>query len=202
MRKVLLMAGIVCFAAANASAFEFNPYVAAKAKYAFARNEIKATGVSEGKNKYNDDVWGGSLSIGNIYNVMNGDFRLELEYTKNSDAKKNHMKIETQGALFNVYYDFNLRTTIPLKPYVGVGLGWGRAEFKTDRWSIKDNGVSMQIGTGINYKICDHTSIDLGYRYITYGDFDKEYRIPNISYEKIEYKPRAHEIMLGLRYEF
>lgn len=112
------------------------------------------------------------------------------------------MKIETQGVLFNVYYDFNLRTYVPLKPYVGVGLGWGRAEFKAPHWNIKDDGVSMQIGAGVNYKICEHTSVDLGYRYITYGDFDKEYRIPSVAYEKVEYKPRAHEILFGVRYEF
>ena len=202
MKKVLLLASALCLTAANVSAFEFNPYVAAKAKYAFARNEVKATGVNEGKAKYNDDVWGGSVAVGNIYNVMNGAFRLELEYTKNGDAEKDNTKIETQGVLFNVYYDFNLRTSVPLKPYVGAGLGWGRAEFKANKWSIRDDGVSMQIGAGVTYKICAHTSVDLGYRYITYGDFEKEYRIPGIAYEKVEYKPRAHEVLLGVRYEF
>lgn len=202
MRKVLLLASAMCLAAANVSAFEFHPYVAAKAKYAFARNEVKATGVNEGKAKYNDDVWGGSVALGNIYNVANGDFRLELEYTKNGDAEKNNVKIKTQGVLFNVYYDFNMRTYLPIKPYVGAGLGWGRAEFEAGRASIKDDGVSLQIGAGVNYKICEHVTVDLGYRYITYGDFDKEYRIPGLMYEKIEYKPRAHEILLGARYEF
>lgn len=202
MKKVLLLASAVCFATANVSAFEFNPYIAAKAKYAFSRNEVKVTGVNEGKVKYNDDVWGGSLAVGNTYNVANGDFRLELEYTKNGDAEKNNTKVKTQGVLLNVYYDFNLNNFASLKPYVGAGLGWGRSEFKAPRWSVKDNGVSMQIGAGVNYKICEHTSIDLGYRYITYGDFDKEYRIPGVTYEKVDYKPRAHEILLGVRYEF
>lgn len=48
----------------------------------------------------------------------------------------------------------------------------------------------------------EHTIIDFGYRFITYGDFDEEYRIPGLLYEKYEYKPRAHEIMLGIRYQF
>lgn len=202
MQKILLMAGVACLFAANASAFQFNPYIAAKAKYALSRNEAKMTGVNEGKAKLHDDVWGGSIALGNTYKVSNGDFRLELEYTKNGDAKKHHAKIKTQGALFNVYYDFNLRTVVPIKPYVGVGLGWGRAEFESRGSSVKDNGVSMQIGAGVSYKICNHTNLDLGYRYITYGDFDKEYRIPGYSYEKIDYKPRAHEFLLGVRYEF
>ena len=202
MRKILLLASAVCFAATSVSAFEFNPYVAAKAKYALSRNEVKATGSYEGKSKLNDDVWGGSLAVGNIYGVASGDFRIELEYTKNADAKKNDAKVKTQGVLFNVYYDFNLNTAVPLKPYVGAGLGWGRAELENGHGgSIKDDGVSMQIGAGINYKICEHTTLDLGYRYITYGDFDKEYHF-GVVYEKYDYKPRAHEFLLGVRYEF
>ena len=201
MKKILLLASVACLAAANASAFEFNPYVAAKAKYGFARHEVKVKGVVEGKDKLNDEVWGGSVAVGNTYNVSNGAFRLELEYTKNSDAKKDGVKAKTQALLFNVYYDFNLNLAVPVTPYVGVGMGWGRTEYKSEG-SIKKSDVAAQIGAGINYKICDHTSIDLGYRYISYGDFEKEYRIPNVAYEKYEYKPRAHEILLGVRYDF
>lgn len=202
MRKILLLASALCIAATSVSAYEFNPYVAARAKYAFARNQVKVTGTFEGKDTLNDEIFGGSVAVGNTYNVMNGDFRLELEYTKNADAKEKHAKVKTQGVLLNVYYDFNLRNDIPLTPYIGAGMGWGRAELKAPGNSVKDNGVSAQIGAGINYRLCEHTVVDLGYRYITYDDFDKEYRVPGYLYEKYEYKPRAHEILLGVRYEF
>lgn len=202
MRKILLLASALCIAATSVSAYEFNPYVAARAKYAFARNKVKVTGTFEGKDTLNDEIFGGSVAVGNTYNVMNGDFRLELEYTKNADAKEKHAKVKTQGVLLNVYYDFNLRNDIPLTPYIGAGMGWGRAELKAPGNSVKDNGVSAQIGAGINYRLCEHTVVDLGYRYITYDDFDKEYRVPGYLYEKYEYKPRAHEILLGVRYEF
>lgn len=201
MRKLLLLTGIACFATANASAFDFNPYVAAKAKYNFARYKEKLTGSFEGKNKLNDETWGGSIAAGNILKVMNGDFRLELEYTRNAEAEKNNIKIKNQGVLFNVYYDFDLKTAVPVTPYVGVGLGWGRTEISGTGKNIKENGAAMQIGAGVNYKIFDRTSIDLGYRYITYGDFDKEYRLGYL-YEKVDYKPRAHELLLGVRYDF
>jgi len=201
MQKVLLLAGVACFAATTASAFDFNPYISAKAKYAFARNEIKATGSFEGKDKINDDLWGGSVAVGTIYNLMNGDFRFELEYTKNADAKDKNNKVKTQGVLFNVYYDFDLKTTVPVKPYVGVGLGWGQTKLDYRTKHIKDDGASMQIGAGVNYKINENIALDLGYRYITYGDFDEEYHVGPF-YEKIEYRPRAHEILLGVRYEF
>ena len=200
MKKALLLAGVACFSAAHASAFEFNPYVAAKAKYAFVRNEVKVTGTFEGK--LNKDVWGGSIASGIIYPLLEGDFRFEVEYTKNADAKKGDAKIKTQGVLFNVYYDFEMPSGFPVIPYVGAGLGWGRAELESAAKSIKDDGVSMQIGTGVSCKVNEYVAFDLGYRYVTYGDFEKEYRIPGILYEKYEYKPRAHEILLGVRYEF
>ena len=200
MRKILLLAGVACMAAANANAFDFNPYVAAKAKYGFARHEAKVTGSFEGKSKLNDEVWGGSIAAGNTYYVDTGDFRIELEYTKNADAKKDNIKAKTQAVLFNVYYDLNLNIAVPVKPYVGIGLGWGQTKYDGPG-GIKDDGAAMQIGTGVSYKVCDHASIDFGYRYITYGDFDKEYRIGTY-YEKVDYKPRAHELLLGVRYDF
>jgi len=200
MRKILLMAGVVCFAATTASAFEFNPYVAARAKYVFSRNEVKGTGAVDYKDKLNKDVFGGSIAAGTTWNLMDGDFRFELEYTKNADAKKDGGKVKTQGVLFNVYYDFNLQN-MPVKPYVGAGLGWGRAELEGDGVRVKDDGVSMQIGAGASYQVNENLAFDLGYRYITYGDFDEEERV-GLIYEKYDYKPRAHEILLGVRYAF
>ena len=203
MKKFLLLASVACFAATSVSAFEFNPYVSAKAKYALSRNKVKVTGVYKGEGKINDDVFGGSVAVGTIYNLMDGDFRFEIEYTKNADAEKHGGKVKTQGVLFNVYYDFNLRTELPITPYVGAGLGWGHSEFEGVRRSKDDDdGTSVQVGCGINYRVTDHAVVDLGYRYISYGDFDEEYRIPGRLYEKYEYEPRAHEIMLGVRYEF
>ena len=107
MRKILLLASAVCFAATSVSAFEFNPYVAAKAKYALSRNEVKATGSYEGKSKLNDDVWGGSLAVGNIYGVASGDFRIELEYTKNDDAKKQGAKVILINFVFSSSHNFH-----------------------------------------------------------------------------------------------
>lgn len=204
MNKILLLAGAMCLVSTSASAFDFNPYVSAKAKYMLARDEIKSTGVYEGKGKIHDNIWGGSIAAGTIYPVSTGKFRLEVEYTKNADAKKHNAKVKTQAALFNLYFDLDMPNNIPVTPYAGVGLGWGRSEFSGINSIIdeKDDGAAMQIGVGLGYRMSNHAVWDLGYRYITYGDFDKEYRIPGVTYEKYEYKPRAHEFTLGLRYEF
>ncbi|MBO7098139.1 MAG: porin family protein [Alphaproteobacteria bacterium] len=203
MRKILLLAGVACFAATSASAFEFNPYVAAKAKYALSRTEVKATGTFKDKDKLNDNVFGGAFAAGTIYPVENGNFRFELEYTKNADAKKQQAKVKSQAVLFNVYYDFNLQTALPITPYISAGMGWGQSEIENNGTRIvKDDSVSMQIGGGINYKINEHVVVDLGYRYMDYGDFEEEYRVPGVLYEKFDYEPHAHEFLLGVRYEF
>ncbi|HCU58717.1 MAG TPA: hypothetical protein DIC64_01915 [Alphaproteobacteria bacterium] len=201
MNKILLLAGVACMFSLNASAFEFNPYASVKGKYVFSRNEIKLEGTTEGKAKLNDNVLGASVALGTIWPVENGDFRFEVEYTKNADAEKSRngvkAKIKTQAALLNVYYDFNLNLPVNVKPYVSFGMGWGQSEFA----SKKENGTSVQIGAGASYQLCDHVSVDLGYRYMSYGDFEKKYRGPG-TYIEADYKPRAHELLLGLRYAF
>lgn len=202
MRKVLLLTGVACLAAASASALEFNPYIAAKAKYVVARNEVKLTGTFEDKAKLHDNIFGASFAVGNTHPLEVGDLRFELEYTKNDDAKKQGAKVKSQAVLFNIYYDFDVQLTVPVTPYLGIGLGWGRTEWGDGTKNVKEDDVSMQIGGGISYNINENAIVDFGYRFITYGDFDEEYRIPGLLYEKYEYKPRAHEIMLGIRYQF
>lgn len=201
MKKILLLAGVASVFAMNASAFEFNPYASVKAKYVFSRNEQKLTGTEEGKAKLNDDVFGGSIALGTIWPVETGAFRFEVEYTKNADAEKNFedekVKVKTQAVLFNVYYDFNLNLPVDIKPYVGVGIGWGRSEFGDK----KEDATSAQIGAGVSYQIDNHMSVDFGYRYMTYGDFEETYRGPG-TYIKADYRPRTHELLLGLRYAF
>lgn len=197
MRKVLLLTSVACLMATS-SAFAFNPYVAAKAKYALTRDEIKAKGVRPIDGTYKDNVWGGSVALGG----RNGNFRMEAEYTQNAEAKDKYVQVKTQALLFNLYYDIPSNPDIPFKPYIGGGVGIGHVDFDAGAFSKKDVGEAVHIGGGVNYKLSEHTYLDLGYRYIAYDDFDKEYRIAGYRYEKIEYRPHAHEIMLGVRYEF
>jgi len=198
MNKVLLLASAVCFISASASAFDFNPYVAARAKYNIAQNEVKVTGLVDDKVKVHDNMFGGSIAVGTVYPVTTGDFRFELEYTKNQDAKKDGAKVKTQGALFNVYFDLNLDSPVPVKPYATIGLGWGQAKWGDES---KKDAAAAQIGFGASYKLCEKSAVDLGYRYITYGDYDKTYKYGNSSLKE-EYKPHSHELLLGFRYHF
>jgi opacity protein-like surface antigen len=196
MRKVLLLTSVACLFATNV--FALSPYVAAKAKYVLTRDEIKAKGILPAEGTYRDEVFGGSAILGG----RNGNFRMEIEYTKNAEARDKNVKVKTQALLFNLYYDIPSNPDIPLKPYIGGGIGIGHVDFDAGAFSKKDVGEAVHIGGGVNYKLDEHTYLDLGYRYIAYDDFDKEYRVGGYKYEKIEYRPHAHEIMFGVRYEF
>ena len=229
MKKTLLLAGAACLFASQAMAFNVNPYVSAKVKYSMMDNSWKSSETDRlvngevynfGENiNIDDKVFGGSIALGLKAPLNYGALRTEIEYSRNGNAKKSHTdeygdkyetKLESQSFLFNAYYDFDTHTAFT--PYVGGGLGFARLkssinwdEFPEDNGSMKNTHFAWQLGAGVAYDINEHVALDLGYRYIDYGDFDKSSSYGDdwgteTSTDKIESK--AHEIMLGLRYTF
>lgn len=150
MRKTLLLAGVACLFAAQAEAFDFNPYVSAKLKYSMMDNSWKATEVDDTdwgafEESYDlknadDKVFGGSIALGMKTPLAHGALRTEVEYTRNGNAKKSRsyreesddyeysekfdIKLKSQALLFNAYYDFDTQTAFT--PYIGFGLGFAR----------------------------------------------------------------------------
>lgn len=229
MKKTLLLAGVACLFATQAMAFNVNPYVSAKLKYSMMDNSWKSSEADRLVNEevYNfeetidvdDKVFGGSIALGLKAPLNYGALRTEIEYSHNGDAKKSHTdeegdkfetKLESQAVLFNAYYDFDTHTAFT--PYVGGGLGFARLkgsvkwdEFPEDNGNMKNTNFAWQLGAGVAYNINEHVALDLGYRYIDYGDFDKS---SSYGYDwgtlekKDKIESKAHEIMLGLRYTF
>ena len=213
MKKMLLLAGVASVFALNANAFEFNPYLSAKLKYAITDNSVTT---DAGKFSINKDLFGGSGALGVKFPFEFGAVRVEAEYTRTADAdktfhgEKESLKAElrTQALMFNAYYDFNTNTAFT--PYVGFGLGGARMKLSVGDQAIHQTELAWQVGLGVSYKICENLSADLGYRYIDYGDFSdrfvKENRISKRKVETISQKARveskANEIMLGVRYTF
>lgn len=229
MKKTLLLAGVACLFAAQAHAFSVSPYASIKAKYSFMDNSIDAneTATISYDEKYNfndktnidDDVFGGSIALGIKAPLNYGAIRTEIEYNRNSDAKKNRtdewgdkaeMKLESQAFLINAYYDFDTHTA--LTPYIGMGMGFSRLkgsitweEYPEDNGSLSHTNFAWQIGAGMAYNINEHVALDLGYRYMDYGHFSKsesERYGWGVDYESDKLESKAHEIMLGLRYTF
>ena len=229
MKKTLLLAGVACLFASQAQAFNINPYVSAKLKYSMMDNSYKfdETYRSIDGEVYNsaetvsvdDNVFGGNVALGLKAPLNYGALRTEIEYTRNGDAKKSHTdewgdkyetKLESQAFLFNAYYDFDTHTAFT--PYFGGGLGFARIkgslnwdEYPEDSGSEKHTNFAWQLGAGVAYNINEHVALDLGYRYMNYGDFDKSSLDKDewgTEEDKVKIESEAHEIMLGLRYTF
>ncbi|MBQ9271317.1 MAG: porin family protein [Alphaproteobacteria bacterium] len=198
MKKMLLLTGVASVFALNAQAFEFNPYLAVKAKYAFTDYSVTTDAAKYSMDK---DLFGGSGILGVKFPFACGAFRAEAEYTRTNDAKKNigdiRAELRTQALMFNAYYDFNTKTSFT--PYVGFGLGGARMKLSGGDRAIHQTELAWQLGLGVAYEINEHFTADLGYRYIDYGDFS-DYLIVGENKTKVEAK--ANEIMLGIRYTF
>ena len=210
MNKYVLLAGVATMLfAMNAQATEISPYVSAKLRYADMSNEFDFN--PGDKFDTDDNVFGGSLAVGISAKTATGTIRAELEYNKNSDAEKTHdllfdeeighgkFTVESQSYMANLYYDFDTNT--PFMPYVGIGAGLAKVKGKlsgeTETYilggSMSDTHFAWQAGVGVNYALNQNVSLDLGYRYVDYGDFTED---------DVKLDMNAHEVYLGLRYNF
>ncbi|MBR1825014.1 MAG: porin family protein [Alphaproteobacteria bacterium] len=211
MKKMLLLAGVASVFALNANAFEFNPYLSAKVKYAITDNSITT---EAGKKSLDKDLFGGSGALGVKFPFANSAVRVEAEYVRTADAKKTFhdekakSELRVQGLMFNAYYDFYTKT--PFTPYVSAGMGGARMKYSTDLGAIHQTEFAWQLGFGVAYEINEHFAADLGYRFIDYGDFSNSFvehnqvsktKTENV-YHKTKVESQANEIMLGLRYTF
>lgn len=68
---------------------------------------------------------------------------------------------ETKGELYGVGYDY-LIGNYPLKPFIGVLLGYSRYS----QPDLTMNGSFIGANMGLNYALGEHFSIEGGYRYI------------------------------------
>jgi opacity protein-like surface antigen len=73
------------------------------------------------------------------------------------------------GWLINIWYDMHNST--PITPYLGGGFGYGRGH-QADLGVIDGdgNGVAYQAGGGVDVRLSQGLSLDLGYRYFGIAD--------------------------------
>lgn len=213
MKKMLLLAGVASVFAVNANAFDFNPYLSAKIKYAITENSYT---IPTGKYNMDKDLLGGSGALGFRFPLANSAFRIEAEYTRTNDAKKtfrgeqNDVKAElrAQALMFNAYYDFYTKT--PFTPYISAGLGGARLKLSKEDQAIHQTELAWQLGFGVSYEINEHFAADFGYRYIDYGQFSDYFvkethptkATTEIESTRAKVESHANEIMLGVRYIF
>jgi opacity protein-like surface antigen len=143
------------------------------------------------KFEYEDIDMDSGLAVNGAIGYNFGSARVEgaLGYQKH-DLSDYDDDVALLTVMANAYYDFDAGSGV--KPYIMGGLGLANVDMS---WSSNDDDVfAWQIGAGVGIKIADQTTLDLGYRYLKPSDFDTDY------FGDAEWA--AHNIMVGLRYQF
>lgn len=158
-----------------------------------------------------DSGFGAGLALG--YSLGNG-LRTELEYAyrKNDveDVDPNAVgadsgDVKLQTIMANVAYDLPVELLGFARPYAGVGLGYGMAEYNQVRdlggFTIDDdgNGLAYQAFGGLGFNITPRFQATLEYRYVGTDESELATTTSNVNSD-LGYG--AHNIMLGARYQF
>ena len=134
---------------------------------------------------------------------LNLQFRnLKTELKENDDIKSSAQN-KALTAMLNGYVD--LPTGTMFTPYAVVGLGMSniaKADVKFDY--VTDNATGKRhtsfawnAGLGVNTKIQDNLSLDLGYKYVNVGKLKV-----SINNESKTSKIQAHELTAGVIFSF
>src|SRR5215207_5762779 len=97
--------------------------------------------------------------IGVMWNeVLRSDVR--LDWSGNYEMTVTDLDATT--LLGNTYIDIPLNLTFPLRPYAGLGLGWGWLD---DDGNGDDSGFTYGLMGGATFGLSEHWAIDTGYRF-------------------------------------
>ncbi|MBR1825690.1 MAG: porin family protein [Alphaproteobacteria bacterium] len=212
MKKILLLAGISCLFAFNAEALVLRPYISVKGKAALTNNQLKVVHRDELREynhdiKVNEFVLGGSAAFGFMLPFNYRSMRMEVEYTQNQKAEKTvkaqksapdiDASVETKAVFLNMYYDF--QSTSAWVPYIGGGIGGAKLESAVAEESADKSTFAWNVGCGLQYRMSRHGSLDLGYRYVDYGNFKRNHNDTYKYLENDKIDAAAHEVYAGFR---
>lgn len=172
MKKIALTSLLAMFAVSAASAAT-SPYVAAHVGYVAPTFEIY--GNHDHYGMFSNDNFAYDLSIAaGVKHDLGSTFALrgEVEYDYISGIKYNidgegDTWARSQTLLFNGYID--MKTATALTPYVGAGIGYQWTNMEEHDLG-NPHAFAWQVGAGVSYALCDHLSVDLGYRYLSSTD--------------------------------
>ncbi|MFA5689222.1 MAG: outer membrane beta-barrel protein [Kiritimatiellales bacterium] len=106
-------------------------------------------------------------------------------------------RLSTRAFMLNGYYDFKNKSTVT--PYVMSGAGVVRAKARTKNLgSDSDTLMAFQLGAGVDFKIDENVSLDLGYRFMMTAAPDFKFAGNNLDVDEI----MGHRVELGIRYTF
>ena len=222
----LLAASCVLFLAMPSAAADSDLYVEYSGGASFVPDQRLIGNDSSGKNL------SGQLETDTGFNVgaalgkrFNEHFRSELQLTyRNSEVEnmslqnegdnaRGHSKVQLLAVMVNGYVDWDLG--VGVIPYIGAGIGWGHLwiDAKNGPGTVKskiegdDSVFTWSLMTGGSYPVNDVLDVSLGYRYIgtTKAKINSRTTSPipeNNGSRRLEAEYDAHELMLGLRFNF
>ena len=111
--------------------------------------------------------------------------------------------LSSTSLLLNFWYDFPTMGNI--RPYAGAGLGIATVDNDVSgggtRFDSSDEGITYQIGAGLQFPVSDRGTIDFGYRYQTVRKLAFESKSsPNTVYDDIDFI--THSLQIGYRMNF
>jgi outer membrane protein OmpA-like peptidoglycan-associated protein len=127
-------------------------------------------------------------------------------------------KVDNYTVMFNAYFDIptdtipNVISGTGLRPYVGAGIGWARNIIGT-RYVFNSRGSGFERGArnsdlawsvmaGVALYVTRNIQLDIGYRYIDFGDIRTSGQTTFGTFPRSEANFRAHEATVGLRFSF
>lgn len=132
-----------------------------------------------------------------------------------SDDVKTDITLNT--VMLNTYYDFKNDTKFT--PYVSVGLGMASIhhkmrydynqhivsanEFTHEKYtkSKTTTNFAWSVGLGSQYRVNNHVSLDMGYRFLDAGKSEASYYADSQE-NTSKVKVKSHDIMFGVTYRF
>jgi opacity protein-like surface antigen len=186
-------------------------YLRGDLAYRFGRgNEAEpAPGfLPQGGQKFGNTIAGGlgaGIKTGWLRTDFTVDIATPMKYEANDGTTS--AKISAATFLFNGYLD--LGSWYRITPYIGAGVGTARMQIRDyvsttappftgdsgrTKWNFAWAGMA-----GLAYAISPNTMVDLGYRYINFGDVTTETdAFGSMTLKQVA----AHEVRVGLRWSF
>lgn len=153
-------------------------------------------------NETKNDQFGLSLNIGRQFNdFLKAD--AELLYT-GSHWKNSDKTIKLDYSIFNIMANLYLTHEFfgVIAPYIGAGGGFANITQKIKHNDIKMDddafNFSYQFMIGVNFALSDKFGLDIGGKYIDYGDIETTYMGKKV--ENVEIW--ATEFYVGATYKF
>jgi opacity protein-like surface antigen len=113
--------------------------------------------------------------------------------------------ISNWAMFWNVFLDIPITDAFDL--YLGGGVGFGVSEFRVKQsptgyrdTSNDDLNFAWQVGTGMAYDVAEWLTLDLGYRYVDFGQLDVNLAFPLRG--DYEMDLTSHDLILGVRINY